>query len=122
MLYFCGAILAQSVECVAFNHVAVGSITTDGDSCCSLINYVRITMQYRYCGLINHNIHHWLQQKKVHKVVAPTCLGCVISRWLSTFTKSSLQWIRLVFYEHVGEITPNEQCSCIIDVLVTNSY
>ena len=120
MLY--GAILAQSVERVAFNHVVVGSIPIDGDSCCILVNYVWITMQYRQCGFINHSIHHWHQQIKVHKVVARTCVGCVISMRFSTVTKSSHHWIRLVFYEHFSEFTPNEQCSYIIDLLVTNSY
>ena len=40
MLNFCGAILAQPVERVAFNHVVVGSIPIDDDSCFK--NYVYI--------------------------------------------------------------------------------
>ena len=39
------AILAQLVERVAFNHVVVGSIPTDGECSCIIVTYVGVNMR-----------------------------------------------------------------------------
>ena len=61
----CQAILAQSVERVAFNHVVVGSIPINDDGCYIMITFLWTTMGYRYKGFITQKIEHWSGQKYI---------------------------------------------------------